>query len=96
MTEFSDGTILKEIDRINRHISKKLQISCDLREHFIVKEDCENSIAEAREKKIEEYIKKFVLLNNENEQILDRVRGQFEKALVEQKFIIDNKFNEKM
>jgi flagellar biosynthesis regulator FlaF len=29
MSNFADGTVLREIDRINKHISEKFNIECD-------------------------------------------------------------------
>jgi hypothetical protein len=36
LSEFADGTVLKEIDRINKLVSEKLKIQCDLTTKVVV------------------------------------------------------------
>ena len=85
MTEFSDGTILKEIDRINRQISEKLEMEIELNSKVCVKGHDKPPDVEARleiqEKKLDAYLFKFMELNARSGSILEEAKDSYKLML---------------
>jgi hypothetical protein len=74
MTQYSNGTLLDNIIKINEELSKKLKVKIDLRTASSMNEEespgGKVDTAKALEEKLDNYIIDFVNLNNSNKSIL--------------------------
>lgn len=96
---FSDGTILTEIQRINKYVSDKLGMQLDLASKGLFHgSDAAQDLSkqEQQEKKLDEYMIKFIRLNSSNEKILNDFRSDMDKALQKQQEWMFMKMNENM
>lgn len=86
LTNFSEGTILANIIKINEEMSEKLKIKVDLRqENCIENTEAVKTELQVLEDKMDYYIVEFKALNSKNEDILEEA---FQKN--------DKNFNEKI
>ena len=75
MTNYGDGTIFERIKSINEEMSNKLEMKIDLRKQALMamgyetKRSTKDTIS-ALQDKLDNYIVKFMNLNNENSKIL--------------------------
>ena len=75
MTNFTDGTIFDNIQKINAEMSKKMNLRVDLTSNSAVQDaDAQEDKARALERKLDNYIHKFINLNANNEVVLDQAR----------------------
>ena len=75
MTNFTDGTIFDNIIQINAEMSKKMNLRVDLTTNTCVPDqDSKEDKATALERKLDNYIQKFINLNANNEVALDQAR----------------------
>ena len=77
---YQDGNIFQNILKINKEISERLKMRLDLRSDNVkVGELGENALVELmteQEKKLEEYIIKFINLNAKNDNKIAEARAQ--------------------
>lgn len=79
MSEFADGTIMKNIEFINKQLSDRFMIELDLREKLVVKvtnteeafQNVEEGRLKAKQQQLDEYCQNFMVLNKDNKEILD-------------------------
>ena len=86
LSEFADGTIYKEIEKINKHISDKLLLAVDLQSKVVVvseegaKMDEDQRMKEIQ-KQLDGYIFEFIQLNSRNQSTLDEHQAKADKEL---------------
>ena len=96
---FTDGTILTEIQRINKYVSDKLGMQLDLAAKGLFHgSDTVQDLSkqEKQEKKLDEYMIKFIRLNSSNEKVLNDFRVDMDKALQKQQEWMFMKMEENM
>ena len=74
-SNFTDGTIFDEIQKINDEMSDKLKMRLDLRKDELVADaNFLQDPVKAQEEKLDGYIIKFINLNSENFKVLESAR----------------------
>lgn len=86
LDEVADGSIIKEIAKINERVSEKLGIKVALETPNIVVSGGGNNTGDklkAQEEQMDKYIQEFFSLNARNQEVLDAAKKQIEEAMLE-------------